>query len=142
MRTIETSITINASAAQIWQVLMDFDQYRQWNPFIKSIQGKAENGASLNVVLQPEGMKPMTMKPRVITLQPHQEFAWLGSLGVKGLFDGEHRFKLVPQGDKTLLVHAENFRGILVPLVLALIGDKTRQGFEAMNKALKERVEA
>jgi hypothetical protein len=39
-------------------------------------------------------------------------------------------------------VHKEKFRGILVWPLLKIIGKKTQKGFEDMNKALKERVEA
>ena len=39
-------------------------------------------------------------------------------------------------------VQSERFSGILVPLVMAFIGRSTRQGFEAINQALKERAEA
>lgn len=141
MQSIETSIIINAPAAEVWQVLMNFDLYPQWNPFIKGIKGEATLGAQLECTLQPEGMKPQVFKTTVVALQQEREFAWLGKLGISGLFDGEHHFQLIPQDDKTLFIHKENFRGILVPLLLALIGDKTRRGFEAMNQALKQRVE-
>lgn len=141
MQSIETSIIIDAPPAQVWQVLMNFDRYPQWNPFVKSIKGEAKMGAHLECTLQPEGMKPQVFKPTVVALELEREFAWLGKLGISGLFDGEHHFQLIPQDDKTLFIHKENFNGILVPLLLALIGDKTRRGFEAMNRALKQRVE-
>ena len=41
---IETKIRINASPKQVWDVLIDFERYPEWNPFIKSIKGIAIKG--------------------------------------------------------------------------------------------------
>ena len=58
------------------------------------------------------------------------------------MFDGEHHFEVTDAGEgKTLFRHWEKFDGLLVPLIWALIGDKTSEGFEQMNAALKARVE-
>ena len=42
MRVISTEIEISASDEEVWQVLSDFDAYPEWNPFIKTIEGKLE----------------------------------------------------------------------------------------------------
>jgi hypothetical protein len=39
-------------------------------------------------------------------------------------------------------VHSEEFTGILAPVVTRFLDKKTRLGFEAMNLALRNRVEA
>jgi hypothetical protein len=66
----------------------------------------------------------------------------LGKLGIKGVLDGEHYFQLkVIDSQKTELIHGENFSGILSGLLLKMIGEKTKNGFEAMNEALKIEVE-
>jgi hypothetical protein len=67
---------------------------------------------------------------------------WLGQLVVPGVFDGEHRFRLEPLGpDRVRFVQEERFTGLLAPLILRFIERGTRQGFEAMNSALKLRAE-
>jgi len=67
---------------------------------------------------------------------------WLGHLFIPGLFDGEHAFRLELAGaGLTRLRQSEQFRGILVPLLPRAMYERTRQGFEAMNRALKEQVE-
>lgn len=80
----------------------------------------------------------MVFKPVVSTLVTHQEFAWTGKLGVKGIFDGNHYFKLERIDDtQTRLIHGENFSGMLVPLLWSTMEEATHQGFELMNNALK-----
>lgn len=38
--TIETQISIQATPQQVWNVLMDVEQYPEWNPFVKKLVGK------------------------------------------------------------------------------------------------------
>lgn len=90
IKQIKTSIQINATKEAVWNVLMDFEKYSEWNSFIKSVTGKVEVGNIFQVKLQ-----GMTFKPKVLTLNKSSEFKWLGHLLFKGLFDGEHRFFLI-----------------------------------------------
>ena len=84
----------------------------------------------------------MRMRPTVLEAAPSEELRWVGHLGIPGLFDGEHRFRIEPLGtNRVRFVQEEQFRGLLVPLVFRFIEGGTRQGFEAMNQALKARAE-
>jgi hypothetical protein len=79
----------------------------------------------------------------VTRVEKGHELRWLGHLFRPGVFDGEHRFVLEPLdgGARTSVTHAEVFTGALSPLVWRFIGTSTERGFEAMNAALKRRVE-
>lgn len=135
---IRTQITIQATPQQVWRILMDFENYPNWNPFIKTLTGKAEKGARLQAFIEPPGAKGMTFKPTVLVVNAHKEFRWLGHLFIKGLFDGEHIFELSDNGNgSTTLVQREQFRGILVPLFKKMLNENTFRGFEAMNEKLK-----
>ncbi len=139
---IRTSIDINATPAQVWRILMDFENYPTWNTFIKSITGKAEKGARLAAFIEPPGGKGMQFNPKVLAVEPNKEFRWLGHLFIPGLFDGEHIFELTDNGNgTTTFVQRERFGGILVPLFKKMLNDNTRRGFEAMNAALKAKAE-
>ena len=142
MKSIHTEIEIDASPAQVWDILMDFEKYPEWNPFIKSISGNATVGGNLKVVMQQPDSKSMTFKPKCLTAEPNKEFRWLGHLFIKGLFDGEHIFKLRErEGGTTKLVQCENFNGLLLPLFWKQLNSKTISAFEQMNTALKNRAE-
>ena len=39
MKNIQTEILINTDITKVWDVLMNFDSYPKWNPFITSISG-------------------------------------------------------------------------------------------------------
>ncbi len=139
---IRTSILIHATPDKAWRVLMDFENYPNWNPFIKSIAGKAEKGGRLVVRIEPPDANGMTFKPTVLATLPNQQFRWIGRLLFPGLFDGEHIFELTGHGNgTTTLVQRERFRGILVPFFKKMLNNNTLRGFEMMNIALKARVE-
>lgn len=140
-KQIKTAIVINASRERVWNILTDFERYPEWNPFIVSIKGQLAVGNRLENTLASKG-KPFRFKPRVVAVEPNQYFAWLGSLFVKGLFDGHHFFQLESLGSNQVnLVHGEHFSGILSGSILKKIGEETRNNFIAMNQALKQRAE-
>ena len=141
MRRIETAIDIAASADRVWSVLIDFAAYPDWNPFIRRLQGDAEVGARLAVTVQPPGGRALTFKPKVLAVHPGRELRWLGHFLVPGLFDGEHSFRLEPLSAGCRLHQDETFNGLLVSLLSRTL-DATARGFEAMNQALKQRVES
>ena len=139
---LHTETVIQASPQRVWDVLADFEAYSEWNPFIPRINGAAETGSRLDVQLQPPGGRGMRMRPMVLASKRPEELRWLGHLGVPGLFDGEHRFRIEPLGtDRVRFVQEERFSGLLAPLVLRFVERGTRQGFESMNQALKARAE-
>ncbi len=142
MYEMRTEIEIAAQPAAVWEVLTDAASLEQWNPFIHRMEGALEEGATLEVELGAEGHSRMTFKPRLLRVQPGKELRWRGKLLMPGLFDGEHVFELEPTSQGTRFVHREEFSGLLVPLLRAKLERDVKPGFEAMNRALKERVEA
>jgi hypothetical protein len=142
MHEVRTEMDIAAPVRRVWEVLTHFPAHATWNPFVRSISGVASKGQRLQISVQPPGGKSMSFKPKVLVAVPETELRWLGSLFVPGLFDGEHYFKLAPNGSGgTTLLHGEKFSGLLVPLVRSSLDSSTRAGFLAMNEALKTRCE-
>ncbi|MCV0397823.1 MAG: SRPBCC domain-containing protein [Rhizobiaceae bacterium] len=136
---IETEIEIAASPQEVWAVLADGGRYKEWNPFMLGMAGELKQGARLSNVMQPEPGKTMTFRPVVLKAEPGRELRWLGRLVMPRLFDGEHYFVLEETAGGTRLVHGERFHGVLLWVMDAR---KFLANFQAMNRALKERVEA
>lgn len=140
---IKTQITINATPGKVWAVLTDFENYSNWNPFIKSITGKPKVGSQIEVSIVPPQGKNMTFKPTVLVFERNKEFRWMGRLLFKGVFDGEHKFELIDNGNgSTIFNHSETFKGILVGLFRKQLENNTEKGFELMNENLKKVVES
>jgi hypothetical protein len=142
MRTIHTEIGIGAPAQQVWEAFAATDQWPAWNPFAR-VTGRLAVGERLTVEIRPPGKRPMTFRSTVTVFEPGRELRWLGRLGVAGLLDGEHGFRVRAEDvGRCRFEQFETFRGLLVVPLFFMAGDATRQGFEAMNRALKARVEA
>ncbi len=142
MRELTTNIVIESSPEAVWETLMDFESYPEWNPFVTRISGHATAGETLDVTLHNPGGKTMNIAPEVTSADEIREFSWLGKLGMKGIFDGHHRFQIEPTSNGSVrFTQSEEFSGILVPVLWKMLDTKTRAGFEAMNVALKERAE-
>lgn len=141
-KQIRTEIVINAAPEKVWNILINFESYPDWNPFIRSIRGNVLEGAQVVARIEPPGASGMTFKPKLLAIRPNSEFRWLGHLFVPGLFDGEHIFELYENTDgSTTFVHREIFSGVLVPLFKKMLDVNTFQGFQLMNAALKARAE-
>jgi hypothetical protein len=76
----------------------------------------------------------------VVEYEGGRRFAWLGKVGVRGLFDGLHRFEVENSGAGSTFIHGEEFRGLLPPLLGGLLRD-THESIVAMNEALACEVE-
>lgn len=142
MKNLQTEIIINAPAEKVWAILTDFEKYGEWNPFVLKIEGQPQLATTLKVLLK-NGNGTSVFKPRVVTVVPNHKFEWLGSLPIPGLFNGQHRFEIEKISEKQIkFIHGEQFSGLLAGLIMKQIGEQTRNGFIAMNKALKQRAEA
>ena len=141
MKLLHTEIQIEASPETVWSILIDFEKYPEWNPFIISIKGNLQKGKMLETLMSPPNGKEMTFKPIIRSVVENSEFSWLGRFLFPGIFDGEHIFTLSKNENGCLLVQKEKFSGLLVPFLWKSLDQDTRAGFELMNQALKARAE-
>ncbi|MEJ7678029.1 MAG: SRPBCC domain-containing protein [Segetibacter sp.] len=117
---IKTEIIINAAPEKVWAILTNFDNYPNWNPFIRSIQGEVKVGNKIIIKIEPPGAKGMTFNPKVLTFETNKELKWLGPLLFTGVFDGEHKFELIDnRNSTTTFIQSEKFKGVLVPIFKA-----------------------
>jgi hypothetical protein len=84
----------------------------------------------------------MRFRPKVLVSAPERELRWIGTLPVPGLFYGEHYFQIESVSDgRVVFHHGEVFSGLMVPFMKGTLDGVTRQGFIAMNEALKREAE-
>ena len=140
MKQIETRIEIDAPPEEVWAVLMDFPSYATWNPMVVAIAGEPEVGSRLDIKVALKNGRRLTFRPTVVEYEAVRRFAWLGKVGVRGVFDGLHRFEVENGGATSTFIHSEEFRGLLPPLLGKLMRD-THDSIIAMNEALTREVE-
>ena len=118
--------------------MADFEKFPQWNPFIVKLEGRPEVNTRLRAELK-NGNRVSVFKPKVLVAEKNKAFEWLGSLPIPGIFNGHHYFRIESlNAGQVKFIHGEEFTGLLAGVILNKIGEQTRAGFIAMNKALKE----
>jgi hypothetical protein len=137
--TVQTKIDINAPAKDVRSVLLKFEDYPKWNPFIVKVDGPATVGAKVQITVKPVGKDPISGET-TITALTDSRLAWTGSLAVPGLFSGNHEFIIEDDGpEKTVFYQNEKMSGLIV---LFFDFKPEEQGFVLMNEALKKQAEA
>jgi hypothetical protein len=141
MKELRTEIEIQATPDQVWQALTNLDNYPEWNPFIHHAIGKAKVGEKVDITFK-SSSKEMTLHCTVVKVEPNKELCWKYHVVLPILFRGEHSFTIEQiEANKVRFIDREIFNGLLVSAQADDIDTHSKQGFEAMDKALKAKAE-
>jgi hypothetical protein len=138
--TVRVESIIPASRRSVWDVLVDFARYPEWNPFTVRVDttGRIGDRVRMEVLL---GGRRMTMRERMRVHEPPRRIGWGLHIGGGYLLDCTRVQELEELGERrTRYVCHESFRGLSVPLFFARYEQAMREGFEAVAQALGARV--
>ena len=139
MKTIYTSIDIDAASSTVWELLTDLEAYSEWNPQTTSASGTVAMNEVVDLHVEPTGSRTADIRATVTRFEPESALEWVTKLPIPGLFTARHSFELDDLGNgRTHFINRERLSGLLVPVVVA--NDAVRD-YEAMNRALKEHAE-
>jgi hypothetical protein len=137
-----TEVEIEAPTEVAWRVLEDLPDYESWNPMLRRVQGRLEEGRRLRVLFQPTGWRAHRFYPKLLSVVPGREIRWTMPFKVPGLYDFEHYWVLQPlEGGKTILKQGVRLSGLLAPLIWWWLR-RAEGPFREMNEAHKKRAEA
>jgi hypothetical protein len=135
------TIEIAAPAAAVWAVIADLDRWGTWNPLYIQASGKPVVGTPLDMTIQLEGMKPQKARATVVTAEPGACLEY-GISNLGGLVKAFRTIDIAPLGDARCAVsNGEIMSGLLGNVLAGVVGEKVRKGLQAMNEALKTKVE-
>jgi hypothetical protein len=129
VRSYEAAIRIQASAEQVWAVLVDVGSWRDWPSGLDRVEGTVRIGERLTVVATGTRRRPLQVT--VIELRPGEVMRWRSGLPL-GLSVAERTYRLDPQTDGST--------GPLAPLMMRTVPDLT-PAFRVFVAGLKQRVE-
>jgi hypothetical protein len=142
LKEIHTQIDIKTTAERTWHLLLDFNNYSQWNPFIRQINGTPNVGTKLEIHLQTAGGKKRIYRPTITKVEPYHELRWYGKSFIPGIFNGERIFTIETRdANHILFLHREIFTGLGVTLAGDRLDKDMYQSFEKMNRAFKTKLE-
>jgi hypothetical protein len=138
--TTQADILIDRPPADVWRIVSNSTAYPDWNPFITRVDGEFRVGETIHIVL---GIRPdsMVFNPTVLVVRPERDLCWRGSVWIRGVFDGTHCIHLTAVTGGTHLEQTESFSGLLVGRLTKDVIEETQESFQAMNTAVKRRVE-
>ena len=141
-RELRTGIEIEVPPWDLWNILVDFERYPEWTGLFEFPLGHTDAGKRLRVRIFSRESKYMTFEPMLLRARAPEEFRWKGRLLMRGIFDGEHLFRIVDKGRGDVrFEHSEIFSGFLVPWLWRDLDTNTRRVFERFNEDLKRRAE-
>jgi hypothetical protein len=110
-RNVSHSIEIAATPEAVWAVLADLPNYPQWHPAYLSVAGQLTVGDTLTIkTTSPSTGDPITLKVKVLTVEPESELAWATRLA--GITTIKRRFLLQAVDGGTQLTQAGTYRGL------------------------------
>ena len=138
MKTVSATTQIDAPPMAVWAVLTDLGRYPEWNPALpRGVRRRSPWGSgSPSAPSSRANGRLMTVKAKIVAADPGAELRWVSNL--PGIMSGEHSFVLTPLNGGTRLAQTEIYGGLLAATVSV---PRTETIFQAMNDALKQRVE-
>ncbi|ERT04817.1 polyketide cyclase / dehydrase and lipid transport family protein [Lyngbya aestuarii BL J] len=142
MSTLYTEIEINASKQQVWRVLDQKEEWRNWNSFLfdrdSSLPFQGNQMVRLSVWRSPAD-QDTEFQAIVKVVQPGVCLSWVSE--IPG-FRGEYWFELQDIGvNRTKYIHREEFSGWLSRIFLPFIREDEKRGMERMARELKRYIE-
>lgn len=142
MQRYEARIQIDAPPAQVWEVLVDFERYAEWNPFVPKMSADLRIGGdvTLHVRRDPSSDDIKIFHETITELEPGRRLAYRVNHYRPWMMQAERWQILTPLdgGRRTEYWTHEDFRGVLTWFA----GDHTRSivepGFRACAEGLKE----
>lgn len=138
MRQFSKTISISASPATVWQILVDVDQWPQWTRSVTSVERLNEKkmavGAAVRIV-QPK------LRPAVWTVTqwlPERSFTWISKSPGVTVTAGHEIVRTSAGCDVALTIHFGGMLGGLVGLIAARL---TNEYMEMEANGLKHRAE-
>jgi hypothetical protein len=133
---------VNSTPEKIWNILINFEEYELWNPFMTKVVGDAKLGSKIMVKIQTVRGKERTYYPIITKFEIDKELRWKGKSFLPGIFDGERIFIIEKStNNQVSFLHKEIFTGLGVKFVGDKLGKDLKESFDKMNISLKSRAE-
>lgn len=136
------TLTINAPAEVVWEVIVDFANYHTWNAFCPEVRGELVLGSPLAMRVDlGNGLQDQVECITVIEA-PHR-IVWSMENKPGDPICADRSQIITPIDDKHCTYSSiDEFSGEMVPPMMAAMGEAIERGFNTCAQGLKERAEA
>ena len=138
---VSTSIVINATPEQVWDVLTDFTSYPDWSTTFQGLEGDIRNGGQVMATF-PDGMGNFLPFTHELIYEDNVRFGWSDPILIfPGIVDN-HFYTVEACGSETVFSQTDEFIGTdnnITPLALANL---VLESYQIFNSELKTEVES
>ncbi len=137
---LKQTIEIGAPVDVVWNVIVDFQSYREWNPFVVEATSSLQVGEPITMRVHIFTSFAQSQRETIFEHVPRERLCY----GLRGRAIRSHRcHELRPlEGDRTEYTSDFELAGPFAPLTRALLGRRLERGFREMTNALGKRAEA
>ena len=140
-----TSVTVEiaAPAAFVWDVLVDYASYPQWNPYTIAVETTLEIGAPIDLTLpSPDGSEGTFVNREFIrVVDPPHHLRYDTGEEIPGVFGARDQWITELGPDRCTYDTTDTLSGEHADLVMETAGSWIKAGFDSVAKALKARAE-
>ncbi|TMU55132.1 SRPBCC domain-containing protein [Flagellimonas algicola] len=129
-------ITIKASPEKVWKVLTDMNDYSNWNPVMKLLEGEVKEGNEVKYRFTQDADNISEIGATVVQITPNRLLNQKGGIPLVLTFN--HKYILEPTGSSTKVTIHEDYKGIGVNFWNP---KGVEEAYGKLNMALKVRVE-
>jgi hypothetical protein len=130
-----TEIVIQAEPEEVWAVITDSSNYKNWNPVIVNAVGDyAKDAKIVNTVVE-KAKKPTKIKSKVVKFEPPFHLNQFG--GYRGIITFDHHYILEKVEEGTKVIQKEEYTGFYVNF---WDSSWVEPAYNQVNEALKKEV--
>lgn len=132
-KSVHHEITINAAPEKVWKVLIETDDYPNWNPVMELVEGKVQEGNKVKYKFTQDESTTCEIGATVVQLVPNKLLNQKGGIPLVLTFN--HRYTLESTENLTKVIIHENYKGIGVNFWNP---QPVEEAYKRLNFALKE----
>jgi len=136
-KSVQHSITINASPEKVWSVLTDTENYESWNPVMKLLEGEIKEGNKVKYRFTQDAENVSEIGSNVRQVIPNKLLNQGGGIPLILTFD--HKYILEPAAGGTKLTINEFYKGVGVNFWNPT---PVQAAYKTLNEAIKQRAES
>ena len=138
--SVYSDIVINASAAEIWSVLTEWDSVGNWSSSFLGLTGDIRDGGSV-IARYKVGTDTFNF-PHTLHYVEGVEFGWSDPIAFAPGITDNHLFKLEPISScQTKFIQTDEFTGYDSTFTLPNLSAQSEAGYNQFNSELKAEVE-
>lgn len=134
-KSVHSEIVIPASTEQVWSVLMDSDNYAQWNQVLELLEGHLQEGSKVTYRFHQDEDNAYEITSTVKRRIENKLLNQTG--GMPGILTFDHRYILESVAAGTKVTIHEDYRGIGVSFWNPEV---VEAAYIRLNQSLKDRV--